>query len=136
MRNQSLEIKAAIRVLKPAKEVFASIMNPAEMSNYFISKSSGRLEEGKKVTWYFPEFGEGYPVRGGKIEKDRYISFKWNAEDGRVLLVEIVLTPAENNATVVTVTEKSRDNDEAGILWLKHNTEGWTNFLACLKALA
>jgi len=26
------------------------------------------------------------------------------------------------------------DNDEAGIKWLKSNTEGWANFLACLKA--
>jgi len=34
----------------------------------------------------------------------------------------------------VTVTEKSRDNNEAGIRWLKSNTEGWANFLACLKA--
>jgi hypothetical protein len=34
----------------------------------------------------------------------------------------------------VTVTEKSRNNDEAGILWLRRNTEGWANFLACLKA--
>ena len=36
--------------------------------------------------------------------------------------------------TVVTVTEKSLPNDEAGIKWLKGNTEGWANFLACLKA--
>jgi hypothetical protein len=26
------------------------------------------------------------------------------------------------------------DNDQAGINWLKGNTEGWANFLACLKA--
>ena len=26
------------------------------------------------------------------------------------------------------------DNNEAGIKWLKGNTEGWANFLACLKA--
>jgi len=32
------------------------------------------------------------------------------------------------------VTEKSRDKDEAGLKWLMQNTEGWANFLACLKA--
>jgi hypothetical protein len=35
---------------------------------------------------------------------------------------------------VVSITEKSRENDEAGIKWLMGNTEGWANFLACLKA--
>jgi hypothetical protein len=32
------------------------------------------------------------------------------------------------------VLEKSRENDVAGLKWLKGNTEGWANFLACLKA--
>jgi len=46
----------------------------------------------------------------------------------------MMLTPKDSNATLVTITEKSMDNDEAGIKWLKGNTEGWANFLACLKA--
>lgn len=36
--------------------------------------------------------------------------------------------------TYVRITEKSKENNEAGIGWLKRNTEGWANFLACLKA--
>jgi len=46
----------------------------------------------------------------------------------------MTLTPKANSSTLVTVTEKSRDNDEAGLKWLVGNTEGWANFLACLKA--
>ncbi len=48
--------------------------------------------------------------------------------------MEIKLIPQENNATLVRVTEKSKKNDEAGINWLRGNTEGWATFLACLKA--
>ena len=73
------------------------------------------------------------PVLVGKIEKDKYISFYWD-NDGIELFVEMTLTVIEDNSTLVTVTEKSRKNDEAGIKWLKGNTEGWANFLACLKA--
>jgi hypothetical protein len=40
----------------------------------------------------------------------------------------------DDDEAFVTVREKSRDNDEAGIKWLKGNTAGWANFLACLKA--
>jgi hypothetical protein len=39
-----------------------------------------------------------------------------------------------NNSTLVSITEKSMENDEAGIKWLIGNTEGWANFLACLEA--
>ena len=64
---------------------------------------------------------------------DKYISYYWDEGD-KELLVEMSLSPAEGNATVVTITEKGMDNNEAGIKWLKSNTEGWANFLACLKA--
>lgn len=130
---QTLEIKAALQIQKPAHEVFEAIVDPAKMSNYFISESTGRMEEGKELTWRFPEFDMDVPVRVGKIEQDNYISYYWENED-KELLVEITLTPKENNSTLVTITEKSMPNNEAGIKWLQGNTEGWANFLACLKA--
>jgi uncharacterized protein YndB with AHSA1/START domain len=132
MNDQLLEIKTAIQILKPAPEVFEAIIDPAKMSNYFISKGSGRLEEGKKIFWKFPEFDLEFPIRVGKIENDKYISIYWEM-DNIELQVEINLTPRKNEFTLVTVTEKSRKNDEAGIRWLQGNTAGWANFLACLK---
>ena len=132
--DQKLEIKAALKILKPMNEVFEAIVDPAKMSNYFISKSTGRIEEGKTLTWEFPEFDMQFPVRADKVEKDKYISWYWvNAEDKVETKVEISLLPMKDGV-FVTVTEKSRDNDEAGIKWLAGNTGGWANFLACLKA--
>jgi uncharacterized protein YndB with AHSA1/START domain len=133
MKDQSLEIKTAIQILKPVNEVFEAIVDPNKMSNYFISKSSGRLETGKQIMWQFPEFDMEFPIRVGKIIKDIYISYYWDV-DGTELLVEMTLSPRGKGSTLVTVTEKGRNNDEAGIKWLKGNTEGWANFLACLKA--
>jgi len=133
MEKQNLEIKTAIQILKPVGQVFEAIVDPAKMSVYFIESASGRMEEGKEINWKFPEFALVFPVRVKKIEKDKYISYCWD-QDGIELLVEMTLAVVEGNATVVTVTEKSMKNDEAGIKWLKGNTEGWANFLACLKA--
>jgi uncharacterized protein YndB with AHSA1/START domain len=133
MKIELLEIKTAIQILKPVEEVFEAIVNPTKMSNYFISKSSGRMEEGVQLKWQFPEFDMEFPIRVGKVEKDKYISYYWEV-DGIDLLVEIKLTSGNSTATIVTITEKSRKNDEGGIKWLKGNTEGWANFLACLKA--
>jgi uncharacterized protein YndB with AHSA1/START domain len=133
MTPQTLEIKTALQIQKPIAEVFEAIVNPDQMCQYFISKSSGRMEEGKELIWSFPEFDLEFPVRIGKIEQDQSISYYWKINEEE-LLVEITLTIKENNSTLVSVTEKSRNNDEAGIKWLKGNTEGWANFLACLKA--
>jgi uncharacterized protein YndB with AHSA1/START domain len=133
MGNQTLAIKAAIQILKPVNEVFEAIVDPVKMSGYFISGSSGKMEEGKQIIWQFPEFDMEFPVRVVKVERDKYLSFNWDM-DGTELLVEMTLVPRDTSSTVVTVTEKSRNNDEAGIKWLKENTEGWANFLACLKA--
>jgi len=134
MKSQPLEIKVAIQIRKPAREVFEAIVDPKKMSNYFISKSSGRMEEGKQLVWRFPEFDVDFPIRVGKIEKDRYVSWYYRAADGKELIGEITLTPKDGDATVVTVTEKGMENDEEGLRWLMGNSAGWGNFLACLKA--
>lgn len=132
MKNKSLEIKAVIQIQKSANEVFDAIIDPAKMSNYFISSGSDKLDEGRNIKWRFPEFDIEFPIRVGKIRKDQYISFFWFMDEIE-LMVEISLTVPGQDGTIVTVTEKSRDNDDAGITWLKQNTEGWANFLACLK---
>ena len=80
MEKQTLEIKAALQMLKPVSEVFEAIIDPVKMSNYFISKGSGKMEEGKQIIWQFPEFDSDFPIRVGKIEKNKYISFYWDVD--------------------------------------------------------
>jgi uncharacterized protein YndB with AHSA1/START domain len=75
-----------------------------------------------------------FPVKVSKVEVPKYISYHWGEPHGPDTLVEISLKTLEDKSTFVTITEKSRDNDEKGIEWLRKNTEGWANFLACLKA--
>ncbi|SFB29390.1 Uncharacterized conserved protein YndB, AHSA1/START domain [Flavobacterium swingsii] len=128
-----LEIKCAMQIQKPIHEVFDAIIIPEKMSNYFISQSTGVMEEGKNLIWKFPEFDFECPVKVQKIEKDKYISFYWD-NSGFELLVEITLSEKENNSTLVSISEKSMENNEAGLKWLSGNSFGWSNFLACLKA--
>lgn len=132
MSDQQLEAIAKIQILRPVHEVFEAIVDPARMSNYFIAEGSARMESEREIRWKFPEFDQYFSVRTGRIEQDHLVSFYWEV-DGRELLVEITLAAA-GEATVVTVREGSMPVSEAGIKWLKGNTEGWANFLACLKA--
>lgn len=130
-----LEIKAGLQVLKPVAEVFEAIVDPDKMKNYFISQSNGYMKTDENLVWKFPEMEIEFPVRIGKIETNKYISFYWDgAMDGEQTFVEINLQPVEEGITFISITEKSKANNDAGIKWLKSNTEGWANFLACLKA--
>jgi uncharacterized protein YndB with AHSA1/START domain len=131
--EETLEINVKIQILKPVHDVFEAIIIPEKMSNYFISHSTGRMEEGKTLMWRFPEFDMEFPVYVGKIIMDSLISYSWDIDNNR-LQVEMQLVALNDSATLITITEKSMKNNEAGIKWLKQNTEGWANFLSCLKA--
>lgn len=128
-----LNAKATIQILKPASEVFEAIVSPDKMNRYFIERSTGRLETGKQVYWKFPEFDDQFPVEGKEIRPHEYISFDWSGgvED---MLVEIRLESTDDDATVVRVTERQMKKDDEGIQQAIGQSEGWANFLACLKA--
>lgn len=126
-----LTIKTAIQIQKPIEEVFEAIVNPEKMTQYFISESTGRLEEGKVVQWKWPEFPEHQSVVDNiKIEKNRTISFNWDT----ATTVTMNLEEQKDKSVVVRITEGEKEADEAGIKWYGGNTEGWANFLAFLKA--
>lgn len=128
-----LEIKCAMQIQKPINEVFDAIILPEKMACYFISQSTGIMETGGNLIWKFPEFDFECPVKVETVETNKYISFYWE-NSGQDLLVEITLSEKENNSTLVSISEKSMENNEAGLKWLSGNSFGWSNFLACLKA--
>jgi uncharacterized protein YndB with AHSA1/START domain len=132
--SRQLTIKAALKMRKPPHEVFEAIVDPAIMCNYFISESSGRMEEGKEVIWKFPEMDMRFPVQVTKIVKDSFIGFTWGDEKEGFTNVEIQLVLKNSNETFVKVHEGTKTDDEEGIKWFGRNTEGWANFLACMKA--
>ncbi len=129
----SLTANAEIQILKPASEVFQAVVDPEKMQHYFITSSTGKLQPGATVFWKFPEFPESFPVTTHEIKINSYISFDWSGgENGQ--LVEIFLYSTKTNNTIVKIIEKQMDDSVDGIEKAKKQTEGWANFLACLKA--
>ena len=96
---ETLEIKASLQIQKPVREVFEAIVNPDKMSKYFISESTGKMEEDKELVWRFPEFDINVPVRVGKIEQDKYISYYWDGAKDRQTLVGISLEAHPDHST-------------------------------------
>ncbi|MDO4229786.1 MAG: SRPBCC domain-containing protein [Capnocytophaga sp.] len=110
--------------------MFEWIINPDYMTHYFISKSSGIMEVGKVLMWEFPEFSGEFPVKVTAITPNKSISFIWDEET----VVTIELEDQPNGTMVVKVAEDGKPFSEENIQWALGNTEGWANFLACMKA--
>ena len=130
---EKLTAKASIQIQKPIQAVFEAIVDPNQMNHYFIQSSTGRLETGKTVEWNFPEFPDKFPVTGKTISPHTYISFDWSGGVANQL-VEMTLIPHYDGSTVVKIVEHEMNHDEEGISIMMRQTEGWANFLACLKA--
>ena len=129
---EKLTAKASIQIQKPVNEVFNAIVSDDKMNRYFIESSTGNLETNKTVQWKFPEFDDVFPVTGKEIKENEYVSFDWSGEPN--MLVEIFLQPQTDNSTVVKIVEHEMEKTDAGIKQMMQQTEGWANFLACLKA--
>lgn len=127
---EKLTAKASIGIQKPVSEIFEAIVNPEIMQNYFISKGSGRMETGNEIFWSFPEFKGFYPLTTKEIITNEKIVFVWDPKS----VVTIELQKLSENDTIVKVSEEGHQNDEKGIKWAIGQTEGWANFLACMKA--
>ncbi|WP_212005526.1 SRPBCC domain-containing protein [Chitinophaga sp. HK235] len=129
-----LIIKASIQIAKPAHEVYEAIVDPKKMSGYFIATGSGRMEEGQTLTWKFPEFSEELDVFVTQSNPDQQVTFEWQGSPKQRTTTNITLSAGKNGSTLVKITESEMPANEDGITWLRQNTEGWANFLACLKA--
>lgn len=131
---EELEIKVNLQISKPIQVVHDAVVNADKMSNYFIAEGAENMQENKVVHWTFPEFPEMVlDIKVLKIDQNNII-FEWEGSKGKQLEVKIKLVNRPDNTTLVTVTEGKMHNDAEGITWLKRNTEGWANFLACMKA--
>ncbi|MBW3467190.1 SRPBCC domain-containing protein [Arthrospiribacter ruber] len=129
-----LRISTALQVGSTSDKVFKAIIDPEKMKNYFISHGTAMMQQGETVEWEFPEFPGAFPVRVLEVTENQKIIFEWDG-DSKALTVEIRLEAVNDGlATVVYVDEYGMENTAEGINWLKGNTAGWANFLACLKA--
>ncbi len=127
-----LRIKAKIQIQKPINEVFGNIVDPDAMTQYFIGSSNGRMTENTELIWTFPEFDEKCPVTVTQVVPNKKIVFVWDPET----VVTIELQEQADESTLVTVTEGNKEVNEKNLKWFVGNTEGWANFLACLKAFS
>jgi uncharacterized protein YndB with AHSA1/START domain len=129
----TFDVNVRERMLKPVGEIFAAVIDPEQMSHYFISGASGPMEAGKTVVWEFADVGAKASVEVLEVETDRKVSWRWGP-GGRPMRTSMTFEADGPDATVVTVTESSFELTDEDVKRALGQNAGWIYTLACLKA--
>ncbi len=122
-----------MRIEKPANEVFNALVDPEKIGNYWFSYGSGRLEEGKQITWLYQEYNAELTITVVEVKINQKIVYKWG-EGEHETTVTFLITEEQTGSTVLGVTESGFNTNNPEIVnILLGQKEGWMYMLTCLK---
>ena len=121
-------------IRRPPREVFEAFVDPAITTNFWFTKSSGRLESGATVEWAFEMYNISFPVQVKAVEPERRIEIEWPSANGPAT-VEWRFTPVGSAATFVEITNSgfSGTGDQM-VNEAMDSSQGFAFVLAALKA--
>ncbi|MDF3026101.1 MAG: polyketide cyclase [Fluviicola sp.] len=129
-KTPTVEVQMKIR--KPVSEVFEAFIDPEITTNFWFTKSSGKLEVGKTVTWEWEMYGISTPVLTKEILPGKRISMEWGDP---VTTVDYEFRELSDGSTYLVIKNYGFDleGDEL-IEAIKDNTGGFTTVVDELKA--
>jgi len=77
-------VRTQMLIRKPVAEVFDAFVDPAITTRFWFTKSSGRLEPGKRVIWEWEMYGVSAPVLARAVEKNSRILIEWGEPSSSV----------------------------------------------------
>lgn len=134
--NQENNIKAETGMLIrcPIDEVFEAFMNPTITTQFWFTKSSGRLDQHQEVVWSWEMYNHTLNINVKSIAKNKSIIIEW-PNYGQLTTVEWTFDSLSKNQTFVTV-RNSGFMGSANEIYQQalDSTEGFTLMLAGAKA--
>ena len=128
-------MKTGMLIRKPVAEVFEAFVNPEITTQFWFTRSSGRLAPGAHVEWAWEMYDVSAAVTVQAIEPNRQIVIQWPGYSG-LSRVEWLFTPYTDDTTFVSITETGFTGDGDSLVeQVTASTQGFTLVLAGLKAL-
>ncbi|MBM7693745.1 uncharacterized protein YndB with AHSA1/START domain [Peribacillus deserti] len=126
-------ITTKLKIMKPANEVFEAIVDPEKMSNYWFSSGTGRVEQGKTITWRYDEYDAEGIIKVLEVVENKKIVFSWGGSSQETV-VTITLKELDKTAAIIEVNESGLKEDDPEIVnKMLGQKEGWVYMLTCLK---
>jgi uncharacterized protein YndB with AHSA1/START domain len=127
------DVNVRERILKPVTEVFAAVVDPQKMCNYFISGASGPLKARTTVVWEFADVGSKVSIDVLEVEDNRKIVYE-SSSIGPRTRTTIQFASDGPDATVVSINETPFPLTEEGVKRALGQNAGWTYTVCGLKA--
>lgn len=130
--NPKAPVTAQMLIRKPVSAVFEAFIDPEITKNFWFTKGSGKLQEGKTVTWEWEMYGVSTNVQVKQIIQDKKIVVDWNDP---VTTIEFDFTVVDESSTLLLINNYGfKQQGEALIKAINDNTGGFTTVVDGLKA--
>ncbi|WP_213528600.1 SRPBCC family protein [Paenibacillus cisolokensis] len=131
--EQEPVVRTGMLIRRPVREVFDAFIDPSVTTKFWFTKSSGKLEAGKRVRWEWEMYGVGTDVDVLEVERDRRISIRWSPPDWTS--VEWTFTPVGDDSTYVNIINAGFKGDGDDVVAEAIDSMGgFTMVLCALKA--
>jgi uncharacterized protein YndB with AHSA1/START domain len=136
MKTAVIAAEAGMLIRRPVAEVFESVVDPRITTKFWFTRSTGKLEAGRRVRWEWEMYDQTADVDVDEVAENERIVMRWPAYEGDgQTTVEWRFTPQPGDATFVEVTNTGFDGDEEAVArQAVAATGGFTLVLAGMKA--
>ncbi|AZB26498.1 SRPBCC family protein [Chryseobacterium rhizoplanae] len=129
--SSNVYVEAQMLIRKPVQDVFEAFINPEVTTHFWFTKSTGKLEEGKTVTWEWEMYGVKNVVNVHKIIPNQLIKTEWGEPS---VYVDYEFKTMENGTLVVIKSYGFSQTGEELLRQVNDNTGGFTTVLDGCKA--
>ncbi|HTN38249.1 MAG TPA: SRPBCC family protein [Arachidicoccus sp.] len=125
-------VETQMLIRKPAPTVFQAFIDPAITTNFWFTKSSGKLETGKQIVWEWEMYGISINVLVRDIILNKGITVEWG-DPATTITFEFNALSDDSTYVIIKNFGFNKTGDEL-IEAIKDNTGGFTTVLDGLKA--
>jgi uncharacterized protein YndB with AHSA1/START domain len=129
--NSTAYVEAQMLIRKPIEDVFEAFVNPEITTQFWFTKSTGKLEEGMTVTWEWEMYGVRSDVKVNEIIRNQLIKTEWGNPSTHV---DYEFRQMEKGTFVVIKSYGFAQTGEDLLKTVNDNTGGFTTVLDGCKA--
>ncbi|OBW42019.1 hypothetical protein AB670_01600 [Chryseobacterium sp. MOF25P] len=124
-------VQAQMLIRKPIHEVFEAFINPEITTNFWFTKSTGKLEEGKTIVWEWEMYNAKSEVKTLQIIPDQLIRTEWGLFSNNV---DYEFKEMEKGTLVIIKSYGYSEKGDELLSVINDNTGGFTTVLDGCKA--
>jgi len=129
--NSNVYVEAQMLIRKPVEDVFNAFIDPEVTTNFWFTKSTGKLEEGRTLTWEWEMYAVKSDVKVLQIIQNQLIRTEWGEPSTNV---DYEFKQMEKGTLVIIKSYGFYQEGEDLLKVINDNTGGFTTVLDGCKA--